>query len=168
LFHLRHGEEQAALHIRSGLLEQASRVSPFINPQMKTGAKMSANQTTILVVDDFDDTRLLLRTWLERKGFRVIEATDGNEAVAQAESEGPDLIIMDVEMPGLDGLAATRKIRSLKTMENVPVVAVSAYGAEQFRAEALAAGCNEYLSTPFEPDDLEKVIRAFLNSRGPQ
>jgi CheY-like chemotaxis protein len=75
---------------------------------------------------------------------------------------------MDVEMPGLDGLAATRKIRSLKTMENVPVVAVSAYGAEQFRAEALAAGCNEYLSTPFEPADLEKVIRAFLNSRGPQ
>jgi CheY-like chemotaxis protein len=129
---------------------------------MKAGAKMSVNQTTILVVDDFDDTRLLLRTWLERKGFRVIEAENGNEAVELAESENPDLIIMDMEMPELDGLAATRKIRSLKMLENVPVVAVSAYGAHQFRREALAAGCNEYVSTPFEPEDLEQVIRSFL------
>lgn len=126
---------------------------------------MSVNQTTILVVDDFDDTRLLLRTWLERKGFRVIEAANGNQAVAVAESERPDLIIMDMEMPELDGLAATRKIRNLKMLENVPVVAVSAYGAHQFRREALAAGCNEYVSTPFEPDDLEKVIRSFLPPR---
>jgi two-component system, cell cycle response regulator DivK len=123
---------------------------------------MSVNQTTILVVDDFDDTRLLLRTWLERKGFRVIEATNGNEAIARAESEPPDLIIMDVEMPELDGLSATRKIRTLKSLENIPVVAVSAYGAQQFRREALEAGCNEYVSTPFEPDDLENVIRSFL------
>ncbi|HZE72139.1 MAG TPA: response regulator [Pyrinomonadaceae bacterium] len=129
---------------------------------MKTGATMSLNQTTILVVDDFDDTRLLLRTWLERKGFRVLEATNGNEAVASAERENPDLIIMDVEMPELDGLSATRKIRSMKPLEKVPVVAVSAYGAQQFRGEALAAGCNEYVSTPFEPADLEKVIRSFL------
>jgi two-component system cell cycle response regulator DivK len=129
---------------------------------MKPGAKMSVNQTTILVVDDFDDTRLLLRTWLERKGFRVIEAVNGNEAVSRAETETPDLIIMDVEMPELDGLSATRKIRNLKPLENVPVVAVSAYGAQQFRREALAAGCNEYVSTPFEPDDLEHVIRSFL------
>ena len=125
---------------------------------------MSVKQTTILVVDDFDDTRLLLRTWLERKGFRVIEATNGNEAVARAETENPDLIIMDVEMPELDGLSATRKIRNLKPLKNVPVVAVSAYGAHQFRREALAAGCNEYVSTPFEPEDLENVIRSFLAS----
>ena len=129
---------------------------------MKIGTKMSVNQATILVVDDFDDTRLLLRTWLERKGFRVIEATNGIEAVSQAESEIPDLIIMDVEMPELDGLAATRQIRSSETLAKVPVVAVSAYGAAQFRGEALAAGCNEYVSTPFEPEDLEHVIRSFL------
>ena len=118
---------------------------------------------TILVVDDFDDTRLLLRTWLERKGFLVIEAEDGNEAVALAESARPDLIIMDLEMPELDGLAATRKIRSMKGLENVPVLAVSAYGAEQFREDALAAGCNEYVSTPFEPEALEKLIRSLVS-----
>jgi two-component system cell cycle response regulator DivK len=129
---------------------------------MEVAVRMSANPLTILVVDDFDDTRLLLRTWLERKGFRVIEAENGNEAVLQAVSHAPDLIIMDVEMPELDGLSATRQIRSSLALKNVPVVAVSAYGAQQFRREALAAGCNEYVSTPFEPEDLEKVIRSFL------
>ena len=120
----------------------------------------------ILVVDDFDDTRLLLRTWLERKGFEVIEAENGNEAVSQAETKRPNLIIMDLEMPELDGLAATRKIRAVKELERVPVLAVSAYGAEQFRDDALAAGCDEYVSTPFEPEALEKLIRSFVSDGG--
>lgn len=118
---------------------------------------------TILVVDDFDDTRLLLRTWLERRGFRVVEAANGLQAINQAESESPDLIIMDVQMPQLDGLSATRRIRSLKAMSSVPIVAVSAYGAEQFRDQALAAGCDEYVSTPFEPATLEGIIRSLVH-----
>ena len=117
---------------------------------------------TILIVDDFDDTRLLLRTWLRKKGFHVVEAENGNRAVAKAESVRPDLIIMDVEMPELDGLAATRKIRELSGFASVPIVAVSAYGADLYRDHALAAGCNEYISTPFEPDELERVIRALI------
>src|SRR5258708_6770707 len=118
---------------------------------------------TILVVDDFDDTRWLLRTWLERKGFRVIEAHNGNEAFDEAQLEAPDLIIMDLEMPELDGLSATRKIRGDLKLAGVPIVAVSAYGAEQFRAPALQAGCNEYVSTPFEPEDLERLIRSYVH-----
>lgn len=121
------------------------------------------SKPVILVVDDFDDTRLLLRTWLERKGFQVIEAENGNEAVSKAENIRPNLIIMDLEMPELDGLAATRKIRSLKELEKIPVLAVSAYGAEQFRDDALAAGCDEYVSTPFEPEALEKLIRSYVS-----
>lgn len=117
---------------------------------------------TILVVDDFDDTRLLLRTWLQKRGFRVIEAENGNTAVAAAESHRPDLIIMDVEMPELDGLSATRKIRELAGFEKVPIVAVSAYGADLYREHALAAGCNEYVSTPFEPEELERLIRGLI------
>ena len=116
-------------------------------------------QRTILVVDDFDDTRLLLRTWLERRGFRVVEAENGIQAINQAENESPDLIIMDMQMPQLDGLSATRRIRNLESMSSVPIVAVSAYGADQFREQALAAGCNEYVSTPFEPATLEGIIR---------
>jgi two-component system cell cycle response regulator DivK len=117
---------------------------------------------TILVVDDFDDTRLLLRTWLHKKGYRVVEAENGNEAIAKATDINPDLIIMDVEMPELDGLSATRKIRKLKDSAELPIVAVSAYGADQFREQALAAGCNEYVSTPFEPDELEQLIRSLI------
>ena len=119
-------------------------------------------RSTILIVDDFDDTRLLLRTWLEKKGYQVIEAEDGKEAVATAESRRPNLIIMDVEMPELDGLSATRQIRTLPGFERIPIIAVSAYGANQFRAEALTAGCNEYVSTPFEPDELEQLIRTSI------
>ncbi|HEY3040074.1 MAG TPA: response regulator [Pyrinomonadaceae bacterium] len=124
--------------------------------------KPNENPRTILVVDDFDDTRLLLRTWLQKKGFRVVEAEDGNRAITAAERNHPDLIIMDVEMPELDGLAATRKIRKLEDFAAVPIVAVSAYGADQYRDHALAAGCNEYVSTPFEPDELERLIRALI------
>jgi Response regulators consisting of a CheY-like receiver domain and a winged-helix DNA-binding domain len=118
---------------------------------------------TVLVVDDFDDTRLLLRTWFERRGFRVVEAADGLQAITQAETESPDLIIMDVQMPQLDGLSATRRIRGLKSLHSVPIVAVSAYGADQFRELALAAGCNEYISTPFEPATLEGIIRDLVH-----
>jgi CheY-like chemotaxis protein len=103
-----------------------------------------------------------LRTWLQKKGYRVVEAENGNRAVAKAESLQPDLIIMDVEMPELDGLSATRKIRALENSKDVPIVVVSAYAADQFRDDALAAGCNEYVSTPFEPDVLEKVIESLL------
>ena len=127
---------------------------------MSTGPHQASS--TILIVDDFDDTRLLLRTWLEKKGYQVIEAEDGNAAVATAESERPDLIIMDVEMPELDGLAATRQIRALPGFDRVPIIAVSAYGAHQFRSEALNAGCNEYVSTPFEPEELEQLIRTSI------
>ena len=125
---------------------------------------MSNVARTVLVVDDFDDTRLLLRTWLERRGFRVVEAENGIEAVDTATRESPDLIIMDMEMPQLDGLSATRRIRNLKALHSVPIVAVSAYGADQFRELALAAGCDEYISTPFEPATLEGIIRTLVQS----
>jgi CheY-like chemotaxis protein len=124
--------------------------------------KSNDGQHTILIVDDFDDTRLLLRTWLQKKGYHVVEAENGVQAVAEAESQQPDLIIMDVEMPELDGLAATRKIRNLAGSQEVPIVVVSAYGADQFKDDALAAGCNAYVSTPFEPDELEKLIETLI------
>jgi two-component system, cell cycle response regulator DivK len=138
---------------------------PQVPPKLRFCMSTAINgQRTILVVDDFDDTRLLLRTWLERRGFRVVEAENGIQAINQAETESPDLIIMDMQMPQLDGLSATRQIRNLKSMNSVPIVAVSAYGADQFREQALAAGCNEYVSTPFEPATLEGIIRDLVHT----
>ena len=131
---------------------------------MPTEGDFSARRN-ILVVDDFDDTRLLLRTFLEKRGFRVVEAENGVDAVAQAESESPDLIIMDMQMPQLDGLSATRKIRMVKQLNSVPIVAVSAYGADQFRELALAAGCDEFDTTPIEYDRLVGTMRRLLADR---
>jgi CheY-like chemotaxis protein len=123
---------------------------------------LEAPGLTILVVDDFDDTRLMMRLWLEKRGYRVLEAADGVEALKVARQASPHLIIMDIEMPEMDGLAATRVMREEKNLKDVPIVAVSAYGAEHWRERALAAGCNEYVSTPFNPTELEALIKSFL------
>ena len=117
---------------------------------------------TIMVVDDFDDTRLMMKLWLEKKGYRILEAENGDEAVGLADRERPDLIIMDIEMPHADGLDATRRIREHQALREIPIVAVSAYGAEEYRVRALDAGCNEYVSTPFEPAALEELIRNLI------
>ena len=122
----------------------------------------NSSGATILIVDDFEDTRLMMKLWLEKKGYRIVTAADGMEALMLAERESPDLIIMDLEMPKLNGLDATRRIREQEKMKNVPIIAVSAYGAEQFREAALEAGCNEYISTPFVPDELAEVLNRFL------
>ena len=117
---------------------------------------------TILLVEDFDDTRLMTKLWLTKKGYRVVEAENGAEAIDLAQREQPDLIIMDMMMPGVDGLDATRQIREYQSLQTTPIVAVSAYGADQYRHKALDAGCNEYVPTPFDPDALSKLIERLL------
>ena len=117
---------------------------------------------TILLVEDFDDTRLMMKMWLVKNGYRVIEAETGEEAISLAQSERPDLIIMDVMMPGMNGLDATQRIRQDRALRRTPIVAVSAYGAEEYRSLALDAGCNEYVSTPFEPQTLADLIKDLL------
>jgi CheY-like chemotaxis protein len=117
---------------------------------------------TILVVEDFDDTRLMMRMWLARNGYRVIEAETGEEAIDVAKRELPDLIIMDMMMPGMNGLDATQRIREYQALRGTPIVAVSAYGANEYRSLAIDAGCNEYVSTPFDPDALAELIKNLI------
>ena len=129
-------------------------------------ARAAVNRTrphqTILLVEDFDDTRLMMKLWLQKKGYRVIEAETGEQAIELARREHPDLIIMDMMMPGLGGLDATRQIREYQALRQTPIVAVSAYGADEYRARALDAGCNEYVPTPFEPEALSQLIERLL------
>ena len=128
-------------------------------------AQAAINRTrpqTILLVEDFDDTRLMMKLWLQKKGYRVIEAENGEQAVELAQREQPDLIIMDMMMPGLGGLDATRQIREYQSLRQTPIVAVSAYGADEYRDRALDAGCNEYVPTPFEPEALSRLIERLL------
>lgn len=112
----------------------------------------------VLVVEDFEDNRFMMRRLLEMSGYRVVEAVNGNQAVEAAASEQPDIILMDLSLPQLDGLAATRRIREQQGSRRVPIVAVSAHDSADFHAEALAAGCNEYVTKPIDFDQLVDLL----------
>src|SRR5438067_11459758 len=125
-----------------------------------TTRKYSAG--TILLVEDFDDTRLMMKLWLLKQGYRMIEAETGEEAIAAAQRELPDLIIMDMMMPGMNGLDATQRIREYQALRRTPIVAVWAYGAGEYRSLAIEAGCDEYVSTPCEPNELAELIKSLI------
>ena len=116
------------------------------------------SQPLVLVVEDFEDNRFMMRRLLEMSGYRVVEAVNGNQAVEAAASEQPDIILMDLSLPQLDGLAATRRIREQQGSRRVPIVAVSAHDSADFHAEALAAGCNEYVTKPIDFDQLVNLL----------
>jgi two-component system response regulator len=117
---------------------------------------------TVMVVEDFEDNRFMMRRLLEMSGYHVLEAINGEEAVRIAALEQPDLILMDLSLPLLDGLAATRRIRERDGLRNVPIIAVSAHDTADFHAEALAAGCNDYVTKPIDFDQLEALLQRLL------
>jgi two-component system phosphate regulon response regulator PhoB len=123
-------------------------------------------QPHVLVVEDHDDTRFMLKYMLEQKGCRVSVAADGEDALRLAESERPDLILMDATLPRLDGLAATLRIRATPTLRDVPVVFLSGHAEPPFRAAALATGGNDFLIKPFEMSQLGKVLERHLGLDG--
>ncbi|HEX8181149.1 MAG TPA: response regulator [Pyrinomonadaceae bacterium] len=125
------------------------------------GAENGAEKT-ILVVEDFEDNRFMMRRLLEMGGYRVLEAINGQEAVTMAASTRPHLILMDLSLPQIDGLAATRSIRQMDGMARVPIIAISAHDTSDFRTDALAAGCNEYLTKPVDFDRLESLLKQML------
>jgi CheY-like chemotaxis protein len=117
---------------------------------------------TIMVVEDFEDNRFMMRRLLEMSGYQVLEAVNGEEAVEIAKRERPSLILMDLSLPLLDGLAATRRIRLEEELRDVPIVAVSAHDTADFHADALAAGCNDYVTKPIDFDQLEALLGKLL------
>ena len=123
-----------------------------------------ANSPVVLIVEDHDDTREMLQLLLQVFGCRVIPAHDGEEAMSLAEQSIPDLILMDMRMPCLDGLAVTRMIRSHPTLNEVPIIAVTGMVSPQFRNDALSAGCNDCLYKPIDFDRLEELIKTLIPS----
>ena len=115
-------------------------------------------EVTVLLVEDTEDNRFMMRRLLEMSGYRVVEATNGDEAVKLAEAERPGLILMDLSLPVIDGLAATRLIRKLPELEKTPIIAVSAHDTTDFLTEALQAGCNSYITKPIDFNELEQLI----------
>ena len=123
-----------------------------------------ADPLTVLLVEDTEDNRFMMRRLLEMAGYTVIEAMNGEEAVKLAKSESPRLILMDLSLPVIDGLAATRLIRKLPDCESTPIIAVSAHDTSDFQLEAMVAGCDSYVTKPIDFNELEELIRKLIKS----
>jgi two-component system cell cycle response regulator DivK len=116
----------------------------------------------ILVVEDQEDLRGVLRTLLTGSGYEMLEAADGRAGVAKAKSDRPDLILMDIQMPILDGYEATRQIKADPALEATPVIAVSSFAMKGDEQKARAAGCDHYVTKPYSPIQLLRVVREYL------
>lgn len=117
----------------------------------------------ILVVEDNPQNMKLVMMMLRPHGYSLIGASDGEEALGMAEREKPDLIIMDIQLPGIDGLEVTRRLRQLPLFQHVPIIAVTAYAMKGDEEKILAAGCDAYLSKPVDTRELPRVIAAMLH-----
>jgi two-component system, cell cycle response regulator DivK len=119
---------------------------------------------TVLVAEDHEDSRLMLKFLLEMHGYRVVEAEDGLQAVEIAGREHPDLVLMDVSLPLLDGLTATSQLHEQESLRAVPVIIVSGHAAAQDQDKAMAAGCSAYLTKPIDFDQLDNLLHRFIPS----
>lgn len=117
----------------------------------------------ILVVDDFEDLRVTLRIWLEKLGYRVIEAVDGDEAVDITRAERPDVILMDIGMPERSGISATYKIRKDPELSKIPIIAITAYSTSDLHNDAIKAGCIECLTKPVDTKRLKELLTSLIN-----
>ena len=136
------------------------------NPETQM-SQTDGMKPTILVAEDDEDNRLVMKMLLELRGYHVLVAANGHEVLSAVERELPGLILMDLRMPQLNGLAAARQLRQnpRADVRRIPIIALSAYDPAQHRNVALAAGCNDYVTKPINYDQLELLIRDYLGAR---
>ena len=123
---------------------------------------MAACRATILLVDDNEDNRLIYRAMLKHQGFRVLAAPDGETAIRAARLLNPDIILMDIDLPGIDGWTAIEILRSAPETGHIPVLALTARDAAEDRARAEELGCRQYLLKPCSPLDVSAEVKAAL------
>jgi len=116
----------------------------------------------VLVVEDYEDSREFLKFLLEYYGCQVVEAANGFEALKAIENQLPDLILMDISMPVMDGLTATRKIRELERTRKLPIIAVTAQGHSYYK-KAIEAGCNDLIDKPLDFSTLQPFLKQYLS-----
>jgi len=117
----------------------------------------------ILVVEDTEDNRRIVRDLMTAFDYELIEAKDGAEGVLMAQSHRPDLILMDIQLPVMDGYEATRRIKAQPDLQHIPVIAVTSYALSGDETKAREAGCNAYIAKPFSPRQLLAKVREFLD-----
>jgi two-component system cell cycle response regulator DivK len=123
---------------------------------------------TILVVEDQEDNRRILRDLLTSRGFTIIEVTDGLAGVESARINRPDLILMDIQLPGIDGYEATRRIKADAELAHIPIIAVTSYALSGDDNKAFSAGCDGYVAKPFSPRHLLAKIEQYLSPKTPE
>jgi CheY-like chemotaxis protein len=123
---------------------------------------MSNTRKTILLVEDNEDNLVVYRTILEHVGYAVIEARDGEEGVSRAREHLPDLILMDISIPKLDGWEATQRLKSEDGTRGIPIIALTAHALEEDRQKAVQAGCDGYLAKPVEPRRVVQEVERFV------
>jgi two-component system cell cycle response regulator DivK len=116
----------------------------------------------ILVVEDQEDNRQILRDLLDSAGFEMIEAADGEQALVKVTEHRPDLILMDIQLPLLDGYEATRRIKANPELNAIPIIVVTSYALSGDEGKARAAGCDAYVTKPYSPRQLLAKIREYL------
>ena len=118
--------------------------------------------STILVIDDHEDNRRILHDLLTNAGYEVIEALTGEEGVAAVEAHAPALILMDIQLPGIDGYEATRRIKADPALRAIPIIAVTSYALSGDDRKAYEAGCDAYVAKPFSPRALLAKVREYI------
>jgi two-component system, cell cycle response regulator DivK len=118
---------------------------------------------TILMIEDTEDNRQILRDLFESTDYDLLEAVDGEAGIAMASAHKPDLILMDIQLPVLDGYETTRRIKANPGTRNIPIIAVTSYALADDEAKVRAAGCDAYITKPFSPRLLLAKVREFLD-----
>jgi len=116
----------------------------------------------VLVIEDNEINLYLMRTILQKLGHQVFEAQDGYTGVELAIAERPDLILMDIQLPGLDGYGATKKIRATEETKDIPIIAITSYAMVGDREKILAAGCTAYIEKPIEPESFIEELKKYI------
>jgi len=117
---------------------------------------------TVLIVEDYEDARLFMKFLLESYGYAVVEAENGAQALEWLETHAPDLVLMDISMPVMDGITATKTIRKSENGNHLPIIAVTAYGTELHK-KVLEAGCDALIEKPIDFDEFEMVMHLYLD-----
>ena len=125
-----------------------------------------APRPTILVIEDYLDTRTMIALLLRRRGYNVIEAGDGIEGILKASWKRPDLILMDLALPEMDGVEATRRIHSTPKLADIPIIVLSAYLNDDVERDVLSAGCVEMFPKPFDAESFLECVEVTLRNRG--
>jgi len=159
--------------INSGSLGGTRRPGTFTSPfQQQTPTQFAGTQNwapaigareqpCVLVVEDNDDSLFMLKTVLSGKGYRVVEAWDGKQAIEVAETEELDLILLDLQLPRLNGLGVIHRLRQNSKLQNVPVVIITGQDPEKYRSSAIAEGCDDFLLKPIDFDRLDAVLEYY-------